>query len=275
MKNPSSQPTIDADGVTRYAQLAMALRHRIVSGEWPVGSQLPTVEQLAQESGLAKVTVRQAYARLAAEGLIVSQRGRGTHVQAVPSGPNPGLRSAINDMLVGAADLEIRLLEKSSGHRLPAALARSGQAAQNHVRLVKLHLHDGVPFCLMELYIAADVYRKFPKGAEKRFKIAHLLREAEGSRVGPLLQTITVEPADAVLASRLEYTFAAPVVRIARITRDTDGNILSAGQFWYRGDRFILEMEMPADMVYRHPEVAVPDSRRIAVESLPALGSRA
>lgn len=275
MKNSSSQPTIDADGVTRYAQLAMALRHRIVSGEWPVGSQLPTVEQLAQESGLAKVTVRQAYARLAAEGLIVSQRGRGTHVQAVPSGPNPGLRSAINDMLVGVADLEIRLLEKSTGHRLPAALARSGQAAENHVRLVKLHLHDGVPFCLMELYIAADVYRKFPKGAEKRFKIAHLLREAEGSRVGPLLQTITVEPADAVLASRLEYTFAAPVVRIARITRDTDGNILSAGQFWYRGDRFILEMEMPADMVYRHPEVAVPDSRRIAVESLPPLGSRA
>lgn len=274
IKGSPAPRSAEADGVTRYAQLAMALRHRIVSGEWPVGAQLPTVEQLAQESGLAKVTVRQAYAKLAAEGLIVSQRGRGTHVQAVPSGPNPGLRSAINDMLVGASDLEIKLLEKATDHALPPALARSGRAAQRYVRLVKLHLHDGVPFCLMELYVAADVYRKFPKGAEKRFKIAHLLRDAEGSRIGPMQQTITVEPADALLAARLEYTFAAPVVHIQRVTRDTTDRILMAGRFWYRGDQFVLEMEVPAALVYRHPAVTVPDSRRLEDGPLPPAAAR-
>lgn len=272
--NPGAAPRLaETGGVARYAQLAMALRHRIVSGEWPVGSQLPTVDQLAQESGLAKVTVRQAYAKLAAEGLIVSRRGRGTHVQALPAGPSRGLHSAINDMLVGESDLEIRLLEKTAGHALPTPLARAGWAAERYVRLVKLHLHDHAPFCLMELYVDADVFRKFPKGAEKRFKVGRLLREVEGARLGPLLQTITVEPADAVLAERLAYTFAAPVVRIVRITRDTAGRILTAGQFWYRGDRFILEMEVPAELTYRHPAITVPESRRVDATSLPPPGS--
>lgn len=262
-------PPVDTSGVARYAQLAMALRHRIVSGEWPVGSRLPTVEQLAQDSGLAKITVRQAYAKLAAEGLIVSRRGLGTHVQAVPAGPSRGLHSAINDMLVGASDLEIRLLEKSDGHRLPAAFAPGGRAAERYVRLVKLHLHDHVPFCLMELYVASDAFRKFPEGAESRFKIGRLMREAEGSNVGLLRQTITVEPADAVLAERLAYAFAAPLVRIVRITRDTSDGILSAGQFWYRGDRFILDMEVPAEMTFRNPALTVPDSRRVDAGCMP------
>lgn len=245
-------------GVTRYRQLASVLRHKIVAGEYPVGHQLPTVEHLAQAYGLAKVTVRQAFALLTEEGLISSQRGRGTHVIMVPSGPGEGMRSAINDVSVGAGGLEIRILEKRRNMTLPPGLATCGAPMDRYVLLRKLHVHDGMPFCLIELYVAEAVFARFSRGGEKHHKIAHLLREQLGDRLGMMRQTMTVEPADAMLARDLDYAFAAPVARIIRTTLDIDGNVLTAGRFWYRGDRFILDVEMPAQLTERYPELAVP-----------------
>ncbi|QRQ85441.1 GntR family transcriptional regulator [Cupriavidus oxalaticus] len=254
-------PDDNAGGVTRYRQLASVLRHKIVAGEYPVGFQLPTVEQLAQAYGIAKVTVRQAYALLTEEGLITSQRGRGTHVIMVPSGPGEGMRSAINDVAVGPNALEIRILEKRREARLPPGLAGSGVPMEGgYVMLRKLHVHDGMPFCLIELYVAATVFASFPRGGEKHHKIAHLLRQSQGERLGMMRQTMTVEPADAVLARELDYAFAAPVARIVRTTLDIDGNVLTAGVFWYRGDRFILDVEMPARLTERYPDLAIPKS---------------
>jgi len=249
-------------GVTRYRQLASVLRHKIVSGEYAVGERLPTVEALAQTYGIAKVTVRQAFALLAEEGLVQSQRGRGTHVIKEPSGPGERLRSAINDEAVGASDLEIRILDKRKDASLPPELCRHGKPVDSYVMLRKLHVHDGTPFCLIEMYVATSVFTQFPRGSEKRHKLVHLLRRVAGERLGMMHQTLTVEPADYVLVRDLAYIFGAPVAKMARTTRDLDGNVLMAGFFWYRGDRFVLDVELPAKLTERYPALAIPESRR-------------
>ncbi|WP_043419156.1 GntR family transcriptional regulator [Cupriavidus basilensis] len=254
-------PEDGTGGVARYRQLASVLRHRIVSGEWPLGHQLPTVERLAQTYGIARVTVRQAFAVLAEEGLVSSQRGRGTHVTGQPPGPSEDMRSVINNELVGASELEIRILEKRRDVSLPPGLPTRGEPLERYVLLRKLHLHDGEPFCLIELYVAESVFSQFPRGSEKHRKIARLLREAVGERLGIMHQTMTVEPADYALARELAYGFAAPIAKIVRTTLDIDGKVLTAGCFWYRGDRFILDVALPAHLTERYPALAVPDSR--------------
>ena len=248
-------------GVALYVQLASLLRHRIASGQWPVGHCMPSVEQMANEFGMARVTVRQALSILVQERLVTSLRGRGTHVCGTPASVDKGLRSAINDMLVGSSEFEIRVLEKSTVSALPADLAERGQVMPSYVRLRKLHLHDGLPFCHIDLYVAASVFRKFPKGSEARFKIGRLMREVKSCQQGVLLQTMTVEPADFMIARALTCTFAAPIAKVRRVNLDVEGRIVYAGWFWYRGDRFILDMELPANLTERYPSIAVPDSR--------------
>ena len=54
-----------------YAQIADALRERIVKGEWAIGSQIPTLPELAQEFGVGLITVRQAVQVLKSEKLVV------------------------------------------------------------------------------------------------------------------------------------------------------------------------------------------------------------
>src|SRR3954463_2119694 len=61
-------------------QLAWKLRGAIAAGTLRPGDRLPAVRELASEAGVNVNTVRAVYSRLAAQGLIVSEQGRGTFV---------------------------------------------------------------------------------------------------------------------------------------------------------------------------------------------------
>lgn len=70
---------IDPDSATPvYAQLADILRKQIQDGT--ITSRLPSVRTLAQEYGLAHMTVTKALGVLKDENLIVSVKGRGYFV---------------------------------------------------------------------------------------------------------------------------------------------------------------------------------------------------
>ena len=57
------------------------LRGRITSGELTSGSQLPSYVALAEQFGVAPLTMRQVLARLEEEGLVSREQGRGTYVR--------------------------------------------------------------------------------------------------------------------------------------------------------------------------------------------------
>ncbi|MFG1950938.1 GntR family transcriptional regulator [Micromonospora sp. NPDC048830] len=70
-------------GAVRYRQVAEELRRRIMSGVIPAGSLLPSESALMAEFSVARGTVREALALLRAEGLIASEKGRGSYVRPV------------------------------------------------------------------------------------------------------------------------------------------------------------------------------------------------
>ena len=81
-RNPSVD--LDRSAVSRYLQLASLFRRRIEAGDWPIGQQTPTVDDLAVECGVARATVRKALDMLEDEGLIERYRAKGTFVRQRP-----------------------------------------------------------------------------------------------------------------------------------------------------------------------------------------------
>jgi GntR family transcriptional regulator / MocR family aminotransferase len=74
-----------------YQQIKEYLRHGILSGSLAPDTRLPASRQLAQDLGVNRITVENAYAELEAEGLILSRLGSGTYVLAPdPLLPLPG-----------------------------------------------------------------------------------------------------------------------------------------------------------------------------------------
>ena len=63
-----------------YVQVAEHIRERIASGEYPVGSQIPTENELAEQLNVSRPTVRQALDTLAREGRLTRVKGSGTFV---------------------------------------------------------------------------------------------------------------------------------------------------------------------------------------------------
>ncbi|MEO3821213.1 GntR family transcriptional regulator [Plantactinospora sp. B24E8] len=66
----------------RYLQLAEELRERIVSGELPQGSAMPSETELAETSQMSRTSVRNAIRQLREWGLVRAEQGRGTYVRA-------------------------------------------------------------------------------------------------------------------------------------------------------------------------------------------------
>ncbi|MEC4017751.1 FadR/GntR family transcriptional regulator [Streptomyces sp. H27-D2] len=63
-------------------QVIAELRKQITTGEWPVGSRIPTEPELVEQLGVARNTVREAVRALAHNGLLDIRQGSGTYVAA-------------------------------------------------------------------------------------------------------------------------------------------------------------------------------------------------
>src|SRR6266567_3760914 len=68
-------------GLPLYRQICQSLREAILSGELAEGVRLPTERALANELGVNRTTVMNAYNELASEGLVEGHVGRGTLVR--------------------------------------------------------------------------------------------------------------------------------------------------------------------------------------------------
>jgi GntR family transcriptional regulator/MocR family aminotransferase len=64
-----------------YKQIKTYLQQGILSGSLAADTRLPASRQLAQDLGVNRITVENAYAELESEGLVFSKLGSGTYVQ--------------------------------------------------------------------------------------------------------------------------------------------------------------------------------------------------
>jgi GntR family transcriptional regulator/MocR family aminotransferase len=80
-----------------YRQIADQVRHQIRRGTLPVGTRLPSIRQLAEQVGVARLTVETAYDDLRSEGWIETFVGHGTFVAKTAS-PQEQLALLSNDI---------------------------------------------------------------------------------------------------------------------------------------------------------------------------------
>ncbi len=67
-------------GIPVSAQIAEQITYQVVSGKLAPGAKIPSVRALAAELTLNPTTVARVYQQLEADGLIYTQRGRGTFI---------------------------------------------------------------------------------------------------------------------------------------------------------------------------------------------------
>ncbi|ROR45040.1 GntR family transcriptional regulator [Kitasatospora cineracea] len=76
-------------GPSAYLQVAERIRERIASGEYPPGSQLPSLAEIRAQYGFSHGVGQSAYRLLEQEGVVLARQGRGYFVR--PQEPRPTL----------------------------------------------------------------------------------------------------------------------------------------------------------------------------------------
>ncbi len=107
-------------------QVIGQLRQSVASGEWPVGTRIPTEPTLVEELGVGRNTVREAVRALAHAGILEVRQGDGTYVRAT-SEVSGALRRLCGTELREV--LQVRRCLEVEGARLAAAARTDGDVA--------------------------------------------------------------------------------------------------------------------------------------------------
>jgi GntR family transcriptional regulator len=146
----------DAEGFPKYAQLARILRRKISAQEYLPGERIPTESELCRAYGVSRVTVREAVARLAQEGLLTRSQGRGTYVA------RRKLRRSIDRLYSFSTDMRelgvqpsSRVLTLAREEACPedAALLALPEADPFVTRVRRLRLANGLPVLLEDTLV--------------------------------------------------------------------------------------------------------------------------
>lgn len=242
------EPSLNSrGGVALYAQLAELWRYNISSGRWPSGHRLANFETLAAEYKVARITVRQAVARLVEEGLLSTQRGRGTFVLAGRAGAANAFPRI--DAAGWPDSLAIEVLYNQRSATLPSEFRGAFDVFSEYREISKLHRVEGTAFAMVRIFVADAIYRRFPKRAIERQKVLRMTFQHGGRAVEHMHQRMTIELADIVVAQHLRCAVGAPVAKILRQTYGADRRLSYAGLSWYRGDAFEMDITLPRALV--------------------------
>jgi GntR family transcriptional regulator len=230
--------------IPRYVQLAELVRQRVSKGHWPPGSMLPSIEHLMQEFDVARVTVRQAIALLAEEGLLSPQRGRGTFVTGKP-GARRRLRveTTLDDLVAmysGDRPDHATLAEAVAD---PVLSDKDGIKAPKYYYLRRVHSRNGERYCVISIYIDHRVFRRAPARFRRELALP-VLTSLPGLKIAGARQTLTISTADVETSRLLGIPVNAPVGEVRRVMCGPDRTVIYLAEVTYRGDYIHLEMDL-------------------------------
>ena len=227
-----------------YAQIADALRERIVKGEWAIGSQIPTLPELAQEFGVGLITVRQAVQVLKSEKLVVPEQGRGTFVRNKPqTHPKMQVETSLQGLADLYRDLAPRMRSLDEGKATPQLEAEDGLPAPAYRYLRRVHASDRQVTSVITAYLDERVFKLAPKRFRKEL-IIPVLMDLKAVKIGSARQILTIGTAGMEAATLLNVAASAPVAQVRRVFCDPAGTVIYLGELTYRGDFIRVDMDL-------------------------------
>jgi GntR family transcriptional regulator len=230
--------------IPRYAQLADLFRQRIARGTWNAGTRLPSLDELTKEFGVARVTVRQAVDLLERDGLLSAQQGRGTFVTGrPPSTRRLRVETTLADLVEMYRGDKPQLLNIDESSAAPSLSEDDGTPAPKYFHMRRVHSRDGLPYCVISIYLDHRVFRR----AASRFRrevIIPILAELPGLRIARARQTLTIGTADMEVAEHIRIPVNAPVGEVRRVFNAPDGTVIYLAEVIYRGDFIKVDMDL-------------------------------
>ena len=225
-----------------YLQILQVLRARLASGEWRVGDQVPTDEELVQQFRVSRSTVRAALDVLVADGVIKRYRRRGTFVAAPPRGAGSWMLTSLDDLIASGfptAPIILEVGEAACGSQVAGALGLDDEAGALRIRV--LRQAGGEPYAYSVIHIPDLLARNLPSDWQERAKaepFVSLVAAASALPVYKAIQVAEATAAPATVAALLETAAGAPLLKLQRTFFARPGTALEHAEIFCRPERY-------------------------------------
>ncbi|MEP2704023.1 MAG: GntR family transcriptional regulator [Roseibium sp.] len=228
----------------RYVQLRRRLEEGIDTGLLPPNSSLPPEREIAEVTGLSRVTVRKAIQEMVKDGTVEQRQGSGSFVRETP----PRVEQSLSQLTSFTEDMALRGMNTSSkwlergvfiatkDETKVLGLPEDEQVA----RIYRLREAGGQPMALERAALPLDI---LPNPLDVVTSLYEVLAKHNHRPVRAVqkIAAINLEPAEAHLLGVAEGTAG---LRIQRISYLGDGRVAEFTQSIYRGDAYDFVAEL-------------------------------
>lgn len=237
-----------------YRQIAYQLISEIQSGRYQPGDRLSSENQLAEQFGVHRLTVRQALAFVVEQGLVYRHQGKGTFVAeprinySINQGTNfrhsllelgylPSLK-ILNVQIVPASESLANLLEVSlNTNLLKIKLLRSASS-----RMIGFKIPEDQPLCVSLSYLSLNQFPGLSEQIYQARSLYSLLRSQFGVQPRRARTQIETEPTSQEDIDLLKVPSSIPILITRSIVHDQYDQPIEYTVSRFRGDRFTLEV---------------------------------
>lgn len=220
-------------------QIYQELLDRIQRQQLNPGDVLPTEKELQEHYGVSRVPVRQALARLEAEGYIQRTPGRGTVITQ---------RSAFPKVrLSGFAHVYNQLGERMTSRTLAVETVPADEEVAGHLglhpgapvmRVRRIRTVDGeVTACMNNFFAGPAFGQDLPDSGSEYFTLQQFIRENLNREEMEVQEDLIAAAAPAEVASLMQIPPGTPVLFVTRRGWDERRKPVEFSRYWARTDR--------------------------------------
>ena len=249
------QPPVAAPekSIPRHRDVANQLIERISSGMYPVGSLLPTENELTRLFQVSRHTIREAVRHLQTMGLVVRRQGHGTIVKSNQSQRQFKLAIRTFGDIENHGYFTHLVVLRSEFVTADEALGRELQCALDqrflHVVSRRVPIDDSIPLPVAwnETYIVEAYAGILHDMGTHKGPIYGLIERTFNEKIGAIEQDVTAVELSADIAKVLSARVRSPGLRVRRIYFGRGNKPIMIGFNTYPADPFALHMRLEHD----------------------------
>lgn len=227
-----------------YHQIEQALRRQIEQGELPPGQAI-SERELSEKLKVSRMTARQALHALREEGLIYTERGRGTFVaEQKMTVHTRQLLGFTEDMRRRGLTADSKVLSFRRFKPESAAEKLRLEDGEEAFEIVRLRLADRVPMAIETCLLPVERCPELKRADVERGSLYQILEQSYGVRLGHADEVLEAACATAEEARLLSIKPRSPVLVVTRTVFATDDSIIEAVRSVYRGDRYQATIQL-------------------------------
>lgn len=231
------------NGFPYYLQIYHEILERILSKTYLPNQPIPSESELVKEFGVTRATVRNAVKKLQSEGLIITEKGKGSYVS------QPKIEQSLfkfysfgrdhgelnkNSELLGIKELR-------DGEAQKALQLSSDHTVKRITRIRKL---DYSPVIVEDSYIPSELVPAIETYDLEHMSIYDLLEDTYGCRISRAKESLDACITDSYHSRLLEISEGMPGFLIKRITYDLKDMPIEYRVSVIRSDKFTFSVDL-------------------------------